>query len=390
MSALDTAMLRASWRSWISSDLNRIGPGWMQWMWTVLFALALAAAFTVLGMLAFYRGSGLGDPASWLLWYGRNFVVCLTIALLIHAMFDLLGLLVGGPPAIRRWPNWKRSAFFGGVPLAGLVIGWPIGAWLAGGDVFFRYFANNPRALGTSLVIAFGTSLALHFYFAARTRELHAEKRATEAQLRLLQAQIEPHFLFNTLANVVALIDHEPGKAKGTLAAFTDYLRASLGNLRRDEVTLADELALAEAYLRVQGARMEDRLRWRVDASDEAQRAPLLPLLLQPLVENAVLHGVEPALDGGHVRIAARIEGRMLLIEVHDDGRGADAAARRAPGSPGNGNGVALRNIRERLVQRYGSSAALDIVPAHPGTLARLRLPLEAAGCTPATNSTDR
>ncbi|MBX3636150.1 MAG: histidine kinase [Rubrivivax sp.] len=375
MPALDTALLRASWRSWISSDMERVGPAWLQWLWTLAFALGLAAVFTVAGFLVFYRGPGLGRPGAWLEWYARNFAVCMTIAALIHVMFDLLCRLAGGPPAIRRWPDWKRSLFFGGVPLVGVVIGWPLGAMIGFGQPTFAFFIDNPRTLAVSVTIALGISLALHFYFAARAGELKAEKRATEAQLRLLQAQIEPHFLFNTLANVVALIDHEPARAKQTLGAFTEYLRASLGQLRRDEVTLADELALAEAYLRVQGARMEDRLRYTVEADGEARRALLLPLLLQPLVENAVLHGVEPALDGGRVRIAARTEGRELVLEVHDDGAGPEAVARR----PRGGNGVALANIRERLVQRYGSAATVEVLPTNPGTLARLRLPLELA-----------
>ncbi|MBX3634691.1 MAG: histidine kinase [Rubrivivax sp.] len=375
MPALDTALLRASWRSWISSDMDRVGPGWLQWVWTLLFALGLAAVFTVAGFLIVYRGPGLGRPELWLSWYGRNFVVCMLIAALIHVMFDLLCRLVGGPSAIRRWPDWKRSLFFGGVPLVGVAIGWPLGAMIVLGEPTLSFFLDNPRTLAVSLTIGLGISLALHFYFAARAGELKAEKRATEAQLRLLQAQIEPHFLFNTLANVVALIDHEPARAKQTLGAFTDYLRASLGQMRRDEVTLADELALADAYLRVQGARMEDRLRYTVDADGEVRRALLLPLLLQPLVENAVLHGVEPALDGGQVRIAARIEGKDLVLEVHDDGAGPEAVARR----PRGGNGVALANIRERLVQRYGSAATVEVLPANPGTLARLRLPLELA-----------
>ncbi len=378
MATLDAALLRASWRSWISSDLERVGPNWLQWVWTLLFAMGLAAAFTIAGFLVFYRGPGLGRAGAWLEWYARNFVVCMTIAALIHAMFDGLGKLVGGPPAIRRWPDWKRSLFFGGVPLVGVIIGWPLGAMIGLGEPTLAFFIDNPRTLAVSVTIALGLSLALHFYFAARARELQAEKRATEAQLRLLQAQIEPHFLFNTLANVAALIDHEPAKAKSTLGAFTDYLRASLGQMRRDEVTLADELALAEAYLRVQGARMEDRLRYTVQADAQARRAPLLPLLLQPLVENAVLHGVEPALDGGQVRISARTEGPVLVVEVQDDGAGPEAGARRPHGArPGGGNGVALANIRERLLQRYGSAATLEVQPANPGTLARLRLPLE-------------
>ena len=202
-----------------------------------------------------------------------------------------------------------------------------------------------------------------------------AEKRATEAQLRLLQAQIEPHFLFNTLANVVALIDHEPAKARQMLGAFTDYLRASLTGLRRDVGPLADELALAEAYLRVQQSRMEERLRFVIEADENVRAALLPPLLLQPLVENAVQHGLEPTLDGGTVRVQARAEGGELVIEVHDDGRGLHAPPRKAAGQR-RGAGQHPRTAGATLRQRppaWRSSAA------DPGTVARLRLPLETS-----------
>lgn len=374
---IDRRLLAESWRSWTSNDLERVGPRWLQWVWTLLFSATLAVFFTLIGAVS-YGGESAWRWESWpywALWYGKNFVVCITIASLIHLMFDALGALLGGPPRIRRLKPWQRSVFFAGVPMLGVVLGWPLGIWLSGSaDLMPRIF-GSPAVLTSTITLALGISLALHFFFAARTREIEAERRATESQLRLLQAQIEPHFLFNTLANVHALVDVAPEQAKQMLGAFTDYLRASLGTLRRDLVPLADELALAEAYLRVQQVRMEDRLQWQVEADANARSALLPPLLLQPLVENAVVHGLEPSVNGGTVRLLARVQGQQLLLEVRDDGRGLNAP-RRAGTRPG-GNGLAMQNLRERLQTRYGASATLQAEDTQPGTLARITLPLE-------------
>ena len=372
---LDAKILRLSARSWISSDLTRVGPNWLQWMWTLLFSLVLAAAFTVIGFFSFSgERTGFGTLAGWVGWYGRNFIVCITIAGLIHLLYDGIGHFVGGPAGLRRMSHNQRSLFFGGVPVLGLVVGWPLGIVLSGSAEVFGLLLGNMRVLAVTVTLAFGTSLVMHFYFGAKAKQLAAEKRATEAQLRLLQGQMEPHFLFNTLAGVVALIDHDREGAKHTLLAFTDYLRSSLGTLRRDEGTLAQELELAENYLKLMQARMEDRLRYRVEAEPAARQVALPPLLLQPLVENAVVHGLEPSVVGGEVVIRARIEGLNLVLEVQDNGLGLDAprGSGRRPG-----NGIALANLRERLLSRYGSAASLSVEAAPPGTLSTLRCPAE-------------
>jgi two-component sensor histidine kinase len=369
---LDRKHLLMSWRSWTANDLQRVGPGWLQWVWTLLFCLCLALFFTALGAGMSGGRLALDSASKWAVWYGRNLVVCLTIGGLIHLMFDASRVLMGGPQRVRRLKPWQRSVFFAGVPMLGVAIGWPVGIWLSGGGHILPRLLDSPTASTVTVLLALSISLALHFIFAAHTREIEAERRATEAQLRLLQAQIEPHFLFNTLANVVALIEIEPAKAKTMLGAFTDYLRTSLGSLRRDRVPLSEELALAEAYLRVQQSRMEDRLRWQIDADETARRVLLPPLLLQPLVENAIQHGLEPSLDGGTVNIRAWVNAGVLMIEVHDTGRGP------SPSSPRPGNGVALANVRERLQQRHADRASLQIAPADPGTRASLRLPIEA------------
>ncbi len=209
--------------------------------------------------------------------------------------------------------------------------------------------------------------------------EEQLKRQAQEAQLRLLQAQIEPHFLFNTLANVHSLMDHDLPKAKQMLASFTDYLRVSLGSMRSESSTVAHELDLAQSYLQLLQGRMEDRLRFDISADEAARRHPLPPLLLQPLVENAVMHGLEPSIDGGTVWVRAHVQGTTLRLEVQDDGLGLGAPPR--PGAR-RGNGLALNNIRERLKARYGPEAQLELMPApgeQGGTLSRITIPLQPA-----------
>ena len=374
-------LLAASWRSWISNDnRHRAGPWWLQWVWTFLFCVGLAVPFTVLGFLAFAKGDGAWrNLAGWAYWYGKNFIVCLTIGVLIHLLFDLARVTVAKPEQVRRWQPWMRTVFFSGTPLVGVTLGWPLGVWLAGSDVtvWIGSREGNNIIVGTVLVSVMITFL-FHHFFSAKAQQFEAEKRATEAQLKLLQAQIEPHFLFNTLANVHSLMDHDLPKAKQMLASFTDYLRATLGTLRNDDSVVANELELARSYLQLLQSRMEDRLRFTITADEAARRQPLPPLLLQPLIENAVVHGLEPSIEGGTVRVSARVQGRQLVLEVQDDGRGLDAGLgdTARPGAR-RGSGLALANIQQRLLARYGSDATLVVSAARPGTLARITLPLE-------------
>ena len=374
---IDRALLKASWQTWISNDARpRAGPYWLQWLWTLLFSAGLAVVFTVIGFLAFGRGEGAWrNLPGWAYWYGKNFIVCLTIASTIHLLFELCRLTVAKPARVRAWPNWMRTVYFSGLPLLGVVLAWPLGVWLAGQNVIVWFGSSGGRNViaGTVLVSLLITFL-LHHWFASKAAEAEAERRATEAQLRLLQAQIEPHFLFNTLANVQSLMDHDLPKAKQLLGSFTDYLRASLGTLRSEDSTVAQELALARSYLELLQIRMEDRLRFSISAEASAGAQPLPPLLLQPLVENAVVHGLEPSIEGGTVQVDAQVQGGHLVLQVRDDGRGLDAPPRAGV----RGHGLALANIRERLLTRYGSAATLDLVPGTPGTLARITLPLQA------------
>ena len=375
---IDRQLLAASWQSWVSNDnRHRAGPWWLQWLWTLLFCVGLAVPFTVLGFFAFARGEGAWrNLGGWAYWYGRNLIVCLSIGAVIHLLFDISRRWLATPERVGRWKPWQRTVFFSGTPMLGVALGWPLGVRLAGSDVtvWISSREGNNILVGTMLISIMITFL-FHHFFSAKTRQIQAERRATESQLRLLQAQIEPHFLFNTLANVQSLMDHDLPKARQMLASFTDYLRASLTTLRGDHSEVAHELALAQSYLQLLQSRMEDRLAFTITADDAARRQPLPPLLLQPLVENAVVHGLEPSIPGGTVRVSAQVQGSQLVLEVQDDGCGLAAPARR---SSRPGAGLALANIRQRLRARYGSAASLELSAANPGTLARITLPLQA------------
>lgn len=373
---LSLDLVRRAWKSWIGNDLDPHGPLWLQWVLTCFFCAIIALCFTVLvfALNALDGGSGWQRGDLWLRWYARNLVVSLVIGLLIHATFSLLIPLVG-KERIRAWSDIRRSLFFAGVPIAGVMIGWPLGMSLVLRKVPDSLTRPGIDKLMGVLLLSLLISFIFFQIFSARSRQVQAERRAVEAQLMLLQAQMEPHFLFNTLAGVHTLIDDEPARAKQMLAAFTDYLRATVASLRTEDSSVGQELALAGAYLGLMKQRMEDRLQFSIDADPALHRLALPALLLQPLVENAIHHGLEPKLEGGRVAVVVKRDGDALLLEVRDDGLGPDAAPRRRGAA---GNGVALDNIRQRLQGRWGERASLTLAPADPGTRATLRLPLPA------------
>jgi sensor histidine kinase YesM len=171
-------------------------------------------------------------------------------------------------------------------------------------------------------------------------------------------------------------MESDTSRAKAMLESLVDYLQSSLGGLRQEQRTRGDEFDLVEAYLRIVAIRMNDRLSYHVDLPADLRRLSLPALTLQPLVENAIVHGFEPKIDGGRVDIQALRAGQHLELMVQDNGLGLPALVRQ----PAGGNGTALANIRERLRQRFGPDTELRIEGAAPhGVRARLRLPAEFA-----------
>jgi len=209
------------------------------------------------------------------------------------------------------------------------------------------------------------TAQSLHHTLMQR---LAAEQQETEARLSSLQAQIEPHFLFNTLAHIQRLYQVQPEQGGAMLRNLIDYLYSALPLMRRPESTLGRELALARAYLSVQQIRMGERLRVEIAVPEALLDARLPPLMLVTLVENAIKHGLGPKPEGGALRIGAHGADGRLQVEVSDDGVGLKVGA---------GTGRGLANTRARLATMFGSSGWLDVGNRERGGVtARLALPL--------------
>ena len=209
---------------------------------------------------------------------------------------------------------------------------------------------------------------------AERLRAENAEMRATSARLQLLQQQIEPHMLFNTLANAHALVDDDPQQAQRLLEALSELLHASMQTGDRDRVSLQEEFTLAEHYLRLMGIRMGTRLRYELHLPCELGSVRLPPLILQPLVENAIKHGLGEQVQGGCIQVRAWQEERQLCIEVQDDGAGLQANAR-----PSSRPGIGIGNVQQRLRYAFGPKASVHLLPRTSGGVqALLQVPLPA------------
>jgi LytS/YehU family sensor histidine kinase len=194
------------------------------------------------------------------------------------------------------------------------------------------------------------------------------ERKLTEAQMATLQAQVEPHFLFNTLALIGQLIETDPPQAARIHAHLIDYLRATLPQMRAGGGgTLGKQLELARAYLAIMQARMKERLAVKFEVPDFLGSAPFPPMMLLILIENAIKHGLEPKIEGGRIEISAKVVHATLHVDVRDDGIGFNLHA---------DEGVGLANIRERLKLLYGASAELVIeAPPEGGSLVSIRIP---------------
>ena len=190
-----------------------------------------------------------------------------------------------------------------------------------------------------------------------RIKRLTSEKRMAESKLRLLQAQMEPHFLFNTLSNILSLLDSDPGRGKSMLVDLVRYLRTSLAKTREKTTTLGHEMEMIQAYLNIFKGRMGDRLHWHIDIPDAAKEIPFPPMLIQPIVENAIRHGLEPKIDGGEVSIKVEVEDHLVRVAVTDTGVGFDAA---------DGSGLGLSNVKERLQSLYEEGARLILEENKP------------------------
>jgi sensor histidine kinase YesM len=210
-----------------------------------------------------------------------------------------------------------------------------------------------------------------------KARAAAIEKQAMQAQLQLLQAQIEPHMLFNTLANLQGLIAIDASRAQQMLDQLIQYLRATLSSSRAGKTTLSQEFSLMEAYLGLMSVRMGSRLSYSLQLPDTLRDEPIPPMLLQPLVENAIKHGLEPQIGGGRIDVIATAQNGLLALSVVDTGLGLDS-----PDEPPHLTQctcVGLANVRERLHAMYGEHASLSLTANTPcGVIAQLTIPLQS------------
>lgn len=204
-------------------------------------------------------------------------------------------------------------------------------------------------------------------------RAKESEERRLHARLAALQSQVNPHFLFNTLNAIASLIPKNPDLAEGTVERLAGVLQYSISSSSKGRVMLSEEVAAVRDYLEIEHARFGERLRSKIDIDDSVSGAAIPPMLVQPLVENAVLHGLSSREEGGTVFVSGRADGNAIVLAVSDDGVGPGKSKRK-------GNRTGLDNLRERLAITYGSEATLSVGPRDGGGFAcEIRLPRAAS-----------
>ena len=364
--------LQSTMRSFLVFRKERPEPLWAQLV--VGVALVFAIALVLMTVSIFLMA--LPHAGWWSSSLGNNLllgaVIGSTMLLVLRATEWLLP--ARAIDALARMREWRQAALVSLVLMAGLALGIRLAyvtlSYLYNFDMW-RKLSGVPLVQLKFFIFALVVGAANWTWWMLQAKEKALARQTAESQLRMLQAQIEPHFLFNTLANVQSLIRTDAPRAQLMLESFTDYLRASLVQMRNSDVTLELELATARSYLQLMQIRMGRRLRFSIDASDLAREAMLPPFLLQPLVENAVHHGLEGKIGGGSVHLYAIVEHGMLEVRVDDDGIGLEEARY----NPRAGNGTALANVRARLQTRYAGAASLLVTPLDQGTRATLALP---------------
>jgi hypothetical protein len=345
---------------WVDPGMFYSQPMTSIFAWPRLrFTWAVSAAFGVL--IGLGNGSRTALPADVL----RAMFVGTAILL-------VFGWLERWP---RRLPKWLPRTVF---RLLGIVVVVPITV----GFVCGITGAQDPHTFGGMLVagllfapwIAIGAvlrqrdALARDQAFAFELERSEFERRESDARLRLLQAQVEPHFLFNTLANVQALVDSGSPQASKVLTSLIAYLRAAVPRMHSQTTTLATEVELARAYLDLMQMRIPDRLQYVIHLDPAAARLNCPPMTLLTLVENAVRHGIDPSEAGGRIEVDIWIRDDRCVVRVKDSGVGLKSVSR--------GLGTGLSNLRERLKLAFSGNARLNLTETQPhGVCAEIDFP---------------
>jgi sensor histidine kinase YesM len=316
----------------------------------------------------------------------RQFLSTVAYSLVYANLTGILGvLLMGG--LVGRMMLGKLPMFpailvcFAVFTAAGCLASQVLLMWI-GVSVAAHFWVDYLRTLRIAmpLAIVFGSGALLHALLQARIqtaeKQLHekevaeerARKLAAEARLRSLEARIQPHFLFNTLNSISALIAVNPERAEQIVGRLATLLRASLDHSTQSLIPLRDELAMVQSYIDIERARFGEKLHGSMDIPEGLLNASVPPMSLQSLVENAVKHGITPLNGGGEVRVTASTNDGSLRIEVHDSGRGFDLSA--VP--PGHG----IHNLVERLDALFGDKARLNAFRGDAGSVVEMVIPL--------------
>jgi signal transduction histidine kinase len=311
--------------------------------------------------------------------YAPAVAYSLAIGLVNWAIIDL-GRDMLPSSAETGWPKGAQGVV---LVVVAIGVGYLLGTAIADAlCLHFGWYAGQPRPdrateLRTSILITALAGIAGSYYFYSQNKGAYlirkmgeARQHADEARLKLLETQLEPHMLFNTLANLRALIGVDPARAQEMLDHMIAYLRATLAASRATTHSLAAEFERLRDYLELMAIRMGPRLSYALDLPRSLEQHKVPTLLLQPLVENSIQHGLEPKVEGGRIVVSARDEGGVLVLQVVDTGVGHAA-------QPADGKGFGLVQIRERLATLHGDRASMrfDSAPG-AGARAEIRIPL--------------
>jgi hypothetical protein len=313
------------------------------WLEATIVALPLVLAYGFLCLSAWYvtGGSPVDRVGAW-----RNAVTAVIASFVSSAVWLMIArgwlAIVGG---VRGWPAITPAFRLAAPTLFG-----------------FGFFLYLLAMAASYLAAAFAISQE------AEKRGLELQVLAREAELRALRAQIDPHFLFNSLQSISALTTLDAAAARRMCLLLADFLRDTLALGSRERIALSEELALARRFLEVEQVRFGSRLQMTIDAQPGTEKEEVPPLVLQPLVENAVTHGIAHVLEGGVVRIATARQMTWLVLTVDNPCDGDRPA--------GRGTGLGLRNVRERLESEYGRDARLRTEEADGRFIARIDIPL--------------
>lgn len=321
-------------------------------LWFCLIISAIVAA-----------GLTYADPAHWFDFLLSALIYSNCIGFTVHALVTLFQPRIGKFPSVVRLSLLLVLFLLGG--FIGTEIGMAIQRLISAGKFSLPM---DMRLLTFNLVLAaiFGSIAVLYFTLRARAesmaaklkeKELNEERLIrlkTKAELEALQTKINPHFLFNTLNSIASLISENPKAAEETVEKLSELFRYTLRHTERDSVTLDEELDLVRTYLDIEKVRLGDRLQFEVKCEENVRKVELPPMLIQPLVENSIKHGIASAVEGGTILVEAKSSDGNCVIAVHDNGKGFQLE--------NDAGGFGLRSIQERLRLRHGEKASLRVI----------------------------